>query len=565
MHSVAHPGGDQATLDRGELSSSAPTRSSFPAVLLIEDNPAEARLIRETLAELPTRPFSLDWTDRLSSGLARLSEGAFDLILLDLLLPDAEDLEGLQAIRSQFPGVPVVVLTTLADETVADRVIQGGAQDYLVKGQINADTLSRSVRYAIERQHAEQALREREAQLRRLQLVTDSTLAHLGADELPGELLGRIREALAADAAAIFLVDEARAELVSVAAKGLATEIEGRIPIGDGFAGRVAAERRVITMEDLTGVELESPFLAQQRIRAVLGAPLLVQDRLLGVIYVGIRRPHRFTTDQVQLLELVTQRVAPAIEMARLYRELEQAVQMRDHVLAVAAHDLRGPLTNIRLRASVSRIQATRSPATGIEPLLDQMARIEQATIVMDRLINELVDAAQLQAGCTLELNRTQGDLVEIVHSVVAELVEHQDPKQHPITLETGSVALVGKWDQPRLARVVRNLLENAVKYSPDGSEIAVRAARERQGGAWAVLSVRDHGLGIPANDVPRIFSRFHRGANVAGKIPGTGIGLASAQQIVEQHRGSIEVESCEGIGTTFTVRLPLLSSGEGL
>jgi signal transduction histidine kinase len=115
-----------------------------------------------------------------------------------------------------------------------------------------------------------------------------------------------------------------------------------------------------------------------------------------------------------------------------------------------------------------------------------------------------------------------------------------------------------------RLVRVLDNLLANGIKYSPNGGEIEVSLARQDDGGAaWAVLAVRDHGLGIPAADRPRVFERFRRARNVVGLIGGTGIGLASTRQIVEQHGGTITVVSQEGVGSTFTVRLPLTPPGD--
>jgi signal transduction histidine kinase len=122
---------------------------------------------------------------------------------------------------------------------------------------------------------------------------------------------------------------------------------------------------------------------------------------------------------------------------------------------------------------------------------------------------------------------------------------------------------LVGCWDADRLGQVIGNLLTNAIKYSPEGGTVDVTLARaEDDDGAWAHLSVRDRGLGIPAEDRPRLFERFHRGSNVVGRIVGTGIGLASAARIVRQHGGSIGVESEEGRGSTFTVTLPLSVDG---
>jgi signal transduction histidine kinase len=131
---------------------------------------------------------------------------------------------------------------------------------------------------------------------------------------------------------------------------------------------------------------------------------------------------------------------------------------------------------------------------------------------------------------------------------------------RHRVRVEAEVVAGVGRWDGGRVERVIGNLVSNAIKYSPEGGEIVVRVAASESGQARrARLSVQDRGVGIPAADLPRVFDRYHRGSNVAGRFDGTGIGLASVRQIVEQHGGSVGVESREGGGSTFTVELPLL------
>lgn len=106
---------------------------------------------------------------------------------------------------------------------------------------------------------------------------------------------------------------------------------------------------------------------------------------------------------------------------------------------------------------------------------------------------------------------------------------------------------------------MLRNLLSNARKYSPLGGDVRLDLCRQRDAaGEWAVLAIEDRGFGIPESDLPAVFERFHRGANVRGRIGGSGIGLAGARQIVEEHGGSLTVESRESVGSTFTVRLPL-------
>jgi signal transduction histidine kinase len=137
---------------------------------------------------------------------------------------------------------------------------------------------------------------------------------------------------------------------------------------------------------------------------------------------------------------------------------------------------------------------------------------------------------------------------------------EHQRTTQrHRLRVQTREARLIGVWDAARLGRVLDNLVANAIKYSPAGGQISIEVGHELSAaGSWAVLCVRDQGIGIPAADQPHIFERFRRGGNVVGRIAGTGIGLAGAYQIIEQHGGSIAVSSQEGAGSAFTIRLPL-------
>jgi DNA-binding response OmpR family regulator len=136
------------------------------SVLLIEDNPGDARLIREMLAEARGMCFDLECADRLSTGLERLAEGDMDVLLIDLGLPDSQGLDSLVRVQAQAPEVPIVVLSGLDDETLAVQAVEAGAQDYLVKGQVDSNPLARALRYAIERKRIEE---ERERLVRELE------------------------------------------------------------------------------------------------------------------------------------------------------------------------------------------------------------------------------------------------------------------------------------------------------------------------------------------------------------------------------------------------------------
>ena len=172
-------------------------------------------------------------------------------------------------------------------------------------------------------------------------------------------------------------------------------------------------------------------------------------------------------------------------------------------------------------------------------------------------MVEELHDATLLQADRPLELRRQHTDLVALAQDAVRRCA--QASETHQIHCRSAEPLLVGNWDADRLRRVVANLLSNALKYSPHGGETVVDVQREQD---TAVLAVSDQGIGIPAHDLPHVFERYQWASNVVGRISGSGLGLAGAKDIVEQHGGTIGVASAEGDGTTFSIRLPLADDG---
>jgi signal transduction histidine kinase len=237
-------------------------------------------------------------------------------------------------------------------------------------------------------------------------------------------------------------------------------------------------------------------------------------------------------------------------EAERLAGELRHAVATRDDFLASAAHDLRNPLAAIRGAADLVERMLERGdvPRGRLEA---SIAHIQSASRRIGAMLDALLDLAQLQLGRPLELRKDLQDVAALAREVVAQ-AQQASPK-HTIQLDAPS-ELIALVDGARLQRVVENLVVNAVKYSPEGGEVGIVLREE---GAELVLSVHDRGIGIPPSEVEAVFERFRRGSNVAGRIGGTGIGLAGARQIVEQHGGSVQVTSALGSGSTFTVRLP--------
>jgi signal transduction histidine kinase len=264
-----------------------------------------------------------------------------------------------------------------------------------------------------------------------------------------------------------------------------------------------------------------------------------------------------YTPQDQALAEELARRCALTIDNSRLYAQAQAALRLRNDVLASVTHDLKNPLTGISLMAQTLEMQLKRGQEPSHERLIDGLRGINERARDMAGQLDELIDVAALEAGQPLDLQRKPTDLVDLARQVAADTQATTD--KHRIQVTADAPEFIGDWDAHRIARVLRNLLNNAVKYSPEGGPVNVALSSEDDGQQrWLALTIDDQGVGIPADDLPTIFERFHRGGNVAGRIIGTGVGLATARQIVEQHGGTIAVGSREGAGTKVTVRLPL-------
>ena len=266
-----------------------------------------------------------------------------------------------------------------------------------------------------------------------------------------------------------------------------------------------------------------------------------------------------FTSIALQIAEANVQHAA-----REAMREREASAQVavdrqKDEFLASVSHDLKNPLTTIRGTAQLLRRQLARGEPPPPASADGSLAAIEGACVQMSDQLDTVLDVTRSRMGRPLDLLLRPTELVGIAHQLVEEAQRASDT--HRVILDSAPAELVGTWDGARLRRALRNLLANALAYSPDGGEVTVSIGTERDersGQDRVVLCVRDRGLGIPAADLPFVFERFYRGANVAGRIGGSGIGLADVREVIGQHGGAVEVESTEGAGSRFIVHLPL-------
>jgi signal transduction histidine kinase len=248
----------------------------------------------------------------------------------------------------------------------------------------------------------------------------------------------------------------------------------------------------------------------------------------------------------------VVRKAVAALQDVAALRELANA---KDRFLSVASHELRSPIASLRATASLLELD----PAASTDPVRRGalLGRVQHHVERVNRLIEQLLDSARLNSP-ELPLELADGDLLEICRQAI-ELAT-QVSTGHQVVLEDMG-PILGRWDRSRIEQAVTNLLNNAIRYSPNGGQVTVRArARDAQ----VTLEVRDHGIGIPPDHLDRLFSPFFRGRQApALNRAGLGLGLYITREIARRHGGTLEVESTLGVGSCFRMILPRTAPGD--
>jgi signal transduction histidine kinase len=289
------------------------------------------------------------------------------------------------------------------------------------------------------------------------------------------------------------------------------------------------------------------------------------RGRPYGVLSVSFAHEREFDPEELRLLEAMGHLAGIAIDAAGAVRvERSQTERLRQHAeraaeleatkrefLLLASHELRSPLAVAKGYADMLRDGSLGEPPAHfrrpLEVLHDKLAEI-------GNLVDDMLETARLETG-NLRLSQSDVDLTEVVASAV-DAVRPAATPQHQLELELPGRPVVVHGDSERLRRIAVNLLDNAVKYSPAGGTVQ---AEVTSAPGRAVLRVRDHGVGIPADAMGRMFKRFGRIVTPrTSNIPGTGLGLYLCRELARAHGGDISVESAEGEGSTFTLTLPL-------
>lgn len=490
-------------------------------VLLIEDNPGDRRLLQELLREVSSVAITLEFAETLQQGMQKLQEQPFDIVLLDLFLPDSQGFDTFTQLHQQERDTPIIVTTGLNDETLALKAVQAGAQDYLVKGQITGELMVRSIQYGIERNRADQKIREQAALL---DIAKDAILVrdvhnrivfwNKGAERLYGwtveEALGKVTfDLLYPDTSTqplqaqqeLMVAGEWQGELDQVTKTGDKITVESRWTLERYDEGE--PKFILVVNTDITDKKhLEAQFFRAQRLESI------------GTLASGI------------------------------------------------AHDLNNILTPVLAAAQVLQLKHEDLDERSLQMLQLVEANARRGADI----IKQVLSFARGVEGSNSVLQTRH--LIREIHQIVRETF----PKSIQLRLDVPRDLWLVSGNATQLHQVLMNLCVNARDAMPQGGLIKITAENltldanytrtnlEAKEGRYIAITVSDTGAGIPPEVHDRIFEPFFTTKEI-GK--GTGLGLSTALGIVKSHGGFITVHSAANQGTQFKLFLPAIISSE--
>ncbi|MBF0522570.1 MAG: response regulator [Candidatus Omnitrophica bacterium] len=514
-------------------------------VLLLEDNPWDARLVFEMFKDCDKLSSRMVHVSRLDEALKIQKEEKFDVILMDLGLPDSHEFEGLDAIIAQNPSIPVIVLTGNDNENVGIQALQKRAADYLVKGKFDSNLLVRTIRYAIERKRVEENLANERHNLQMIfdvvnvgmllidehgtvERVNNVISRWVGKEEMamcgtqPGNVLGCIH--------AIHNP------------KGCGHSAHCQIcPIRKAFEDVLRYQKPVHDVEVDTCLVREGK---EVHLWIDVSADPLIIDGKKHVILAINNITERKKAEEIlkrdkEIFEgLVSER---SKELMEAHIQLAQKKRLSDigTLAATIAHELRNPLAAIGLATYNIKRKAVDAP------IEKHIKNIEKKVAESEQIINNLLFYSRIKPPHIETAN-----LYHIIEECV-DVIEKQSEKKVLFRRKYDSIKdVVMSIDPLQMKEVFQNILNNAYDAVSDGKGTIEISAEEESG--FIKLYFKDNGTGIDKEHFEKVFDPFF-----TTKAKGTGLGLSVCQQIVNLHGGAIHIESELGQGTTFMIALP--------
>jgi signal transduction histidine kinase/response regulator of citrate/malate metabolism len=513
--------GDQAEAAPVEAAlASQAGAATRPRILLADDNADMRAYLSRLLGEL----YTVETVSDGQAALAAVRSNPPDLLLADVMMPHLDGLSLLARLRVDpaTRSLPVILLSALAGEQSRVEGIAIGADDYLVKPFNARELVARvgaQLQIARVRSEAILSLRESEARLRAFVTASSDVVYRMNADwSEMGQLEGRH-----------FIAD-------------------ARAPLRDWIENYIPADDQPAVLAAISGaIRTRGPFKLEHRVKRVDGTLGWTASRTVPLLDAKGEIVEWFGTATD-----ITARKEAEESSRQHVMQLAEADLRKNEFLAMLAHELRNPLAPI-----TNALHIMRRKREGDAEVQSASAMMERQIGQMVRLVDDLLDVNRISRG-NIELRRERVDLAGAVQHAVEAVQPFCDLMDHALTVTLPQQPVQLNADPARLAQIIGNLLNNACKFTNKGGSIALVVERE---GNWAVIRVRDSGIGIAPEQFPRIFELFTQVDTALHRSRGgLGIGLTLVKRLAEMHGGAVQVTSA-GLhqGSEFLIRLPLL------
>ncbi len=534
-------------------------------ILVVDDDDVDRMAVRRALNASGLEA-NVTEADDAKSALARLAKEHFDCTLLDYRMPGSDGLDVVRLARDKGILVPFIMLTGFGDEQTAVELMKAGAADYIPKSSLTPERLALSLRGVLKIHQAEIEASRAEGHLRRyadqLGAVAQAAIdinSTLAVDAMLQSTTENARRILNARYA------ETRLDVDTTASSG---SLEAQTAMWRASAPSEENQELTswadATRDEMPGITPEILAMLAENPDAVdLGKTgfhvpnTLTVDLIgrtgkkLGAIQLWDKKDNQeFDDADKAILTQLAQLAAVALENARLFRAEQDAKRARDDLVSIVSHDLRNPVHTISMAASFlleiapandRRVQARR-----------QLEVIQRSANRANRLIQDLLDVAKIQAG-GLAVDPVAVEVKGLVGEVMESATTLASAAQIKVTSDFNEPLPSVASDRERVLQVFTNLIGNAIKFTPKGGSITIRATHES---GEVRFTVADSGPGIPREHLDHVFDRYWQAKSTA-KL-GTGLGLSIAKGIVEAHGGRIWAESPPGRGAEFNFTLPV-------
>jgi PAS domain S-box-containing protein len=518
-------------------------KSETIRILLVEDDDGSALVLKNILERSRHRAFTVRRAGSLSAAIQEVTQGGIDLVLLDLGLPDAWGLDTFVRMHSAAAHVPIIVLTSMDDEELAATTVQQGAQDYIVKAQVDGVSLARAIRYAIERSHAQQSLMESQALVAAVVehvplmifLKTAADLRFAMFNRAGEDLLGYDRKTLLGKNDLDLFPPEQAAHFMANDREVL----DGNEPMVD------IPEEPILTAK-------KGQRLLHTRKVCIVGADGSTKY-LLGISedITELKQAERELKEYREHLERLVEVRTAALEQAN--ERLEANDKARSEFVSNVSHELKTPLASLTLA-----LDNMLRGVVGLVPdsFRSYLAMMKQSCRRLQKTVGDVLDMTSIDAKA-LRLNCVKMPLSLLVQGVAESLQALMADKSLQVNLSLPKGAGFVECDRHRIERVVVNVLANAIKFTPEGGEIRITLRSDAARPGFLMLTIADNGVGIPTGDLPHVMNRYYRGDQ---RVDGAGLGLSISSELLRLHGGTIALTSPppgKEKGTLISIHLP--------